>query len=362
MDVHLDRRQILKAATVGAAVGSLALPLVSRAARAADAVPVRLWLQSQWWTDQYAAACEKAVGVRIQNTTTANNPTTFSKLMAGGGRDVDCVQIAGPFIPAMADQGILQPIDMSQIPNAKALYPDFAHPDYVFGKDGKQYGVPFVWGYDSLLYNADVVEESDSFGVLFADKYKGHIGLRDDAFFGLSTAALFLGKEQPFALSAKDLQEVKKFLIAKKPIFRTFWSSFADVVTLMKNKDIWATAGWLPIYWVLKQTEHMNVRYPVPREGAPGWVACMVIPKETKSVEAVHRFTNWMLSPEWATPIAQDKGYYSTGDLGVAGLSSEVKQALNYDNLDAQMKKLKWSTFPTNLQDWTEAWTEFKAA
>jgi spermidine/putrescine-binding protein len=360
MDNPLDRRQILKAAAAGALLGGLAPG--RGPALGADAVPVRLWLQSQWWSDEFAAACEKAAGVRIQNTTTANNPTTFSKLMAGGGRDVDVVQIAGPFIPPMADQGILQPIDLAQIPNAASLYPDFARPDYVFGKDGKQYGVPFVWGYDSLLYNADVVEESDSFGILYADKYKGRIGLRDDAFFGLSTAALFLGKDQPFALDAKELQDVKKFLISKKPIFRTFWSSFADVVTLMKNRDIWATAGWLPIYWVLKQTEHMNVRYPVPREGAPGWVACFVIPKETRSVEAVHRYINWMLSPEWAMPIARDKGYYSTGKLGVPGLSAEVKQALSYDNLDAQMKKLKWSSFPANLQDWTEAWTEFKAA
>jgi len=359
---QIDRRRILKAGAAGALLGGLTPGLGRGSALAADAVPIRLWLQSQWWTDEYAAACEKAIGVRIQNTTTANNPTTFSKLMAGGGRAVDVVQIAGPFIPPMADQGVLQPIDMSQIPNAKALYTDFAKPQYAFGKDGKQYGVPFVWGYDSLLYNADKVGPSDSFGVLFDDKYKGHIGLRDDAFFGLSTAALFLGKDKPFALETKDLQDVKKFLISKKPIIRTFWSSFADVTTLMKNGDIWATAGWLPIYWVLKQTEKMNVRYPVPKEGAPGWVACMVIPKETKSVEAAHRYINWMLSADWAMPIARDKGYYSTGSLGVAGLPVEIKQALNYDELDGLMKRLKWSGFPPNLQDWTEAWTEFKAA
>jgi spermidine/putrescine-binding protein len=359
---QFGRRSVLKAGVVGASLGSFAAELHRKAAFAADVVPLRLWLQSQWWSDEYAAACEKAIGVRIQNTTTANNPTTFSKLIAGGGRDVDVVQIAGPFIPPMADQGILQPIDMSQIPNAKALYPDFAKPEYVFGKDGKQYGVPFVWGYDSLLYNADKIGQSDSLGVLFDDKYKGHIGLRDDAFFGLSTAALFLGKDKPFALEAKDLQEVKKFLISKKPIFRTFWSSFADVTTLMKNGDIWATAGWLPIYWVLKQTEKMNVRYPVPKEGAPGWVACMVIPKETKSVEAVHRYINWMLSADWAMPIARDKGYYSTGSLGVSGLPADIKQALNYGEVDGLMKRLKWSGFPPNLADWTEAWTEFKAA
>jgi len=200
---QIDRRRILKAGAAGALLGGLTPGLGRGSALAADAVPIRLWLQSQWWTDEYAAACEKAIGVRIQNTTTANNPTTFSKLMAGGGRAVDVVQIAGPFIPPMADQGVLQPIDMSQIPNAKALYTDFAKPQYAFGKDGKQYGVPFVWGYDSLLYNADKVGPSDSFGVLFDDKYKGHIGLRDDAFFGLSTAALFLGKDKPFALGRR---------------------------------------------------------------------------------------------------------------------------------------------------------------
>src|SRR5579872_5359008 len=224
--VTIDRRRILKVAAASTLVGGVAKELELSTALAAE--PVRLWLQAQWWTDDYAKACEKSIGVSIQNTTTANNPATFSKLMAGGGRDVDVVQIGGPFIPPLADQGKLQPIDMSLISNAKGLYPDFARPSYLFGKDGKQYGVPFVWGYDSLLYNADKVAQSDSFEVLYNEKYKGHIGLRDDAYFGLSTAALFLGKDQPFSMSEKDLQDVKKFLISKKPIFRTFWSSFAD--------------------------------------------------------------------------------------------------------------------------------------
>jgi len=46
----------------------------------------------------------------------------------------------------------------------------------------------------------------------------------------------------------------------------------------------------------------------------------------------------------------------------VPGLSAEVRQAMDYDDLDGLMKKLKWSSFPASLQDWTEAWTEFKAA
>jgi spermidine/putrescine transport system substrate-binding protein len=354
----VDRRRVLVA---GLASG-LGATMFARGALAQGVTPIRLWLQSQWWADEYADACEKATKIRIQNTTTVSNPTTFSKLMAGGGRDVDVVQIAGPFVAALAQNDMLEPIDLGKIPNAKHMFPEFANPDYTLGKDGKQYGVPFVWGYDSLLYNADHISETDSFGTLYDEKYKGRIGIRDDAFFGLSTAALYLGKKKPFELDAAELQEVKKFLISKKPIFRTFWNSFSDVVTLMKNGDIWATAAWLPMYWVLKQSEKMNVRYPIPKEGAPGWVACFVIPKGTSTADAGHRFINWMLSSEWAAPIARDKGYYSTAKLGLPNLSPEVKIALDYDNIEARMQKLQWSKFPPNLQDWTEAWTEFKAA
>ena len=69
-----------------------------------------------------------------------------------------------------------------------------------------------------------------------------------------------------------------------------------------------------------------------------------------------------MNRPVLLLAIARDKGYYSTASLGVAGLSPEIKQAMNYDGLDELMKRLKWSGFPPNLQEWTEAWTEFKAA
>jgi spermidine/putrescine-binding protein len=354
----LDRRDLLTAALAS----GLGAGVLGRRAFAQDITPLRLWLQSQWWSDEYAAAAERSTKIRIQNTTTVNNPTTFSKLMAGGGRDVDLVQIAGPFVSVLAQNGMLEPVDFAKIPNAGHMFPQFDKPDYTLGSDGKHYGVPFVWGYDSLLYNADHIPESDSFGVLYDEKYKGRIGIRDDAFFGISTAALYLGKRSPFELNVSEIQEVKRFLISRKPVFRTFWNSFSDVVTLMKNRDIWATAAWLPMYWVLSQSEKMNVRYPIPKEGAPGWVACFVIPKGSRTNEANHRFINWMLSAEWAAPIARDKGYYSCARLGITQLEPAVRKALNYDDIEAQMQKLQWSKFPPNLQDWTEAWTEFKAA
>ena len=44
------------------------------------------------------------------------------------------------------------------------------------------------------------------------------------------------------------------------------------------------------------------------------------------------------------------------------GLSPEVRTVLAYDTIEVQMKKLSFVSLPENLQEWTQAWTEFKAA
>jgi spermidine/putrescine-binding protein len=357
----MKRRDFLSAtASVGLAAGVTGAGLWPFSAH--GQTELKLWLQAQWWSPEFADGCETATAVRVRNTPTKNNSTTLSKLMAGGGRDADVVQISHPFVAPLVEAGKLQPIDYAQIPNSKHLFAPFQDADYVKGKDGKIYGMPFVWGYDSLLYNADFIEDGDSFQVLFDDRYKGKIGLRDDPYYSISVAALALGKKNAFRLDSNELQEVKKFLIAKKPNIRTLWQSFADVVTLMKSQDIWATQGWLPMYWVLKRQEGMNVRYPVPKEGAPGWVGCFIVPKESTNMAASYKFLDWMLTPEWARTIGEQKGYYASSRRALEGMSDEIKGVLGYDTIEERMQQLFFVTLPDNLQEWTQAWTEFKAA
>jgi spermidine/putrescine-binding protein len=360
-DFVVSRRDLLVAgASIGAAIGLGGAGPWTSAAQA-QAI-LNLSLQAQWWSPEYEAACAKTTGVRVRNTPTQSSSTTLSKLMAGGGRDDDIVQITHPFVQPLVEAGKLQAIDYSRIPNAQHLFERFQLPDYVKGKDGKPYAIPFVWGYDSLLYNADHIKAADSFQVLFDERYKGKIGLRDDPYYSLSVAALALGKKDSFRLDSKELQEVKRFLISKKPVFRTLWQSFSDVVTLMKSQDIWATQGWLPMYWVLKRQEKMNIGYPIPKEGAPGWVGVFIIPKESANMEANYRFLEWILSPEWSRAIGEDKGYYAASKRALEGMSPEIRSMLGYDTIEEQMKKLFFVGLPDNLQEWTQAWTEFKAA
>ena len=361
-DTRIGRRDLLVSGAAMGLAASLAGAGLFHPRKAWAADEIRLWLQAQWWSDEFAASCMKKSGVTVLNTPTKNNSTTLSRLMAGGGRDADVVQISHPFVSPLIEAGKLQPLDYARIANAAQLFPTFTDAPYVKGKDGQKYGIPFVWGYDSLLYNADHIEDGSSFQVLFDERYKGKIGLRDDPYYSISVAALAMGKKNAFRLDSAELKEVKEFLIAKKPIFRTLWQSFSDVVNLMKSGDMWATQGWLPMYWVLKRQEGVNVRYPVPQEGAPGWVGVFMVPAESESLDAAYGFLDWILSPDWARAIGEQKGYYSSSKRAIEGMSAEIESVLGYATIEEQMSKLTFGTLPDNLQEWTQAWTEFKAA
>ncbi len=109
-------------------------------------------------------------------------------------------------------------------------------PDAVVKKDivtraGKTYMVPVVWGYDSVVYNADKIPTDDpltqSWGVLFDDKYKGKVAWRDDAHGMIMAAALHRGHPDPVAMDANDLNEITAYLIDRKKNVRTMWSKSA---------------------------------------------------------------------------------------------------------------------------------------
>jgi len=359
----IDRRTLLQHAALLAAGSASGLMTLWPSPLHAQAVRTRLWLLPHWWPPEYAAEFKKETGIEVAHTPNQSNTVTMGKLLAGGDSAVDVVEMTHPFVRPLADKGLLHPLDLRKIPNAEHMFPYFKTAPHFFGADGKQYGVPFCWGYDSLLFNADhIPPETDSLGVLFDEKYKGRISIRDEPVFSISLTAMYMGKPSPYQLTTADLTEIRKFLIAKKPIFRTLWRSMTDAVTQLKNGEVWATNGWLPMYWILSRQEGMNMRYPVPKEGAAGFIPTLMCPSKSETLEQSYKLINWFLGPYFARSIGERNGYYSTSQLALQGMSQEIKKVLAYDRAEQLMAKLKFVEFPQNLQEWTDTWTAFKAA
>src|SRR5476649_62091 len=130
----------------------LALALVATAS-AARAEKLRIISWADYIPAEVIAAFHKETGIDVE-VTLSNNEEMISKLRATGGAGYDLAQpsvdrISGP----QREFGIYKPLDLSKV-KMNQFQP--AQLDVVRKNttlDGKQYGLPYVWGTDGLVVN-----------------------------------------------------------------------------------------------------------------------------------------------------------------------------------------------------------------
>lgn len=360
----LNRRQFLT--TAGAlGLGGVAATLVPSTtnpwAWAALPGPLRVnTIISIWGREKDIKPFERQNGVEVKLTAWVSNIHQVTKTATGGTKLWDLITMIHIFTDPVMKRKLFQPLDLRQIPNAAHLWPQFVDPPYA-RYDGVQYGMPYVWGYDSILYNKAIIPRMESWKDMFDEKNKGKIALRDDPQFALPIAALALGAKDPFALGGDELKEIKTFLIAKKPVIRKLWTGFAEALTLMRAGEVGAMMGWLPMWRILKR-EKLDVDFIIPREKAFGWVHVYLISKETKVLPTAYKFIDYVLDTPFASSIARDLGYFSPSKKVLAGLTEADVKELRYDRIDEIQRNLIFGEFPVNMQEWNDTWSAFKAA
>ena len=318
--------------------------------------------------DGARAIVEKKTGIKVENVPYVSPTDTVAKLLAPGGASRYDLMISvtefvkGPILGASAGAEKVKAFDMSKIPNAADLQSVFK--DQVQSRDGKTYMIPIFYGYDSPLFRTDLVPEQDpgtqSWGLLFDDKYAGKTALRDDAYQSIVVSALHLGHADPAAMSASDLADVKKFLISKKKNFRTLWTKFGEAVNLISTGEVVAMYGWMPMRAAL-QRNGVKVTNAWPKEGLLLWNQAAFIPKDSPNAAATESVVNAMLSPEFGIALAKESNYGPVSQKALAAFSPEEQKKLGLDATTRGVKlySMKW---PADMNAWIEAWGAFKAA
>jgi spermidine/putrescine transport system substrate-binding protein len=311
---------------------------------------------------------ERSAGIKVENVPYVSPTDTVAKLLAPGGTSRYDLMISvtefvkGPVLGRKAGDEKVRSFDMSKVPNAADLQSVFK--DQVQVRDGKTFMIPIFYGYDSPLFRTDIVPEQDaktqSWGLLFDEKYAGKTALRDDAYQSIVVAALHLGHPDPAAMGASDLAEVKKFLIAKKKNFRTLWTQFGEAVNLMSSGEVVAMYGWMPMRAAL-QKNGVKVTNAWPKEGLLLWNQAAFIPKESPHAEATEKVVNAMLSPEFGVALAKESNYGPVTNKAIAAFSQDDQKKIGLDatTRGAKLYTMKW---PADMNSWIEAWGAFKAA
>jgi spermidine/putrescine transport system substrate-binding protein len=167
------------------------------AAPAAHADKLRIISWADYIPADVIAAFHKETGIDVE-VTLSNNEEMISKLRATGGAGYDLAQpsvdrISGP----QREFGIYKPLDLSKVKmdQFQPALLDVVRKNTTL--DGKQYGLPYVWGTDGLVVNTKKAKVADYLDLCKPElRGKTSVRLRRPT---LMAFAFALGKD-PFAL------------------------------------------------------------------------------------------------------------------------------------------------------------------
>ncbi len=189
-----------------------------------------------------------------------------------------------------ADEGLAAEIDTSKLKNWDKVPDSFKKIGQI---NGKQYCVPWDWGFTSLLYRTDkVTKPVDTWAALMDPAYKGHISMWDDGPSAVTTSSYIHGYDET-AITDEQLASIKQEWIDQAKLNKTYWAAESDLVPLMQAGEVWLAYAWQGAYaTLLSQDPPVPVAYADPKEGRNSWVGAYCIRKDSPELRPrpqVHR-------------------------------------------------------------------------
>ena len=282
--------------------GFLTAGLLAGAVQAAD-LHVLNW--KGYGTDETWAveAFEKATGHKVIHDYFNSEQEMLTKLRTNPGT-YDVVMINAAFTGQALSEGLIQSIDTSKIANAADVAPEMAESP-MLNAEGKTYGVPWVWGLTSIAVNENAFAQlPTSIEVMWDEKHKGKVVLRDDALEAVQFGAIATGQN---INDIKDLDAVRAKLTSLMPQVRAFWGSENEWNQMVASGQLDVGTYWSGSASRAKTNFKLPVAFVIPEEGVVGWLDGLSIPTGAKNLEGAAAFINYMIDPgfyvEWDTKV-----------------------------------------------------------
>ncbi|MBR2518277.1 MAG: ABC transporter substrate-binding protein [Selenomonadaceae bacterium] len=261
---------------------------------------------------------EQETGIHVTLDEFDTNESMFPRVNEGAVHyDVICP--SDYMIQRMIENGLLQPLDYTKLPDAKKyIGAEFFKQAEAFDP-GNKYAVPYCWGTVGIIYDkTKVTDPVDSWSILWNEKYKGQILMQDSARDALMIPLKLMGKSMNETDKAV-LQQAQEMLMQQKPLVQAY------VVDEVKEKLINSEAAMGVVFSgeapnILKANP--NMEFAIPKEGTNFWIDGWVITKNAENVDAAHKFIDFMCRPNIAVMNFEHLGY-STPNIGVRDLVTD---------------------------------------
>lgn len=239
-------------------------------------------------------------GVEIEGSSEA-----ATKLSAGFNTDV--VETCADEITPLLQRGLLQPIDTSKLANWNDLDPELRGTSAA-QESGKQMFVPLQAGPHGLIVNTESFPQGvDEIKELFNPELAGEVAMNGEDKMMIGMTAFSLGIKEPFSMSEAQLEEVGAYLEEHASNFRSFPTSDADQLNLMKSGEVVLMDGGLGTATEMV-AGGVPVEYVRPKEGMLSWVCGLAIAKNAKNLNAAYAMLNYYSGVQAQTRFG-DEGY-----------------------------------------------------
>tara|TARA_Y100000588_G_C14191628_1_gene898278 strand:- start:444 stop:1481 length:1038 start_codon:yes stop_codon:yes gene_type:complete len=301
---------------------------------------------------------EKDTGIKVNFSTYDSNETMYTKLKASRQMVYDVIMPSGYFVERMRQQGMLEQLDKSKLPNLKNISKIFTQSAF---DPGNQYSVPINWGITGIFYNDKWVQDAPtSWASLWENKWSGKLMLLDDARETFSIALMKLG----YSPNDKDpvhIREAFEALLQLAPNIKMFASDSVQAIII--DNDAIAGIAWNGDVFKAKQ-ENSKIQFVFPSEGAVIWVDGLAIPKNAPHMNEAYQFINYVLKPTSAKEIALREGYATTNKKGQMLLPEKIRDDKNIYPDETVLKRatIQRDVGPETLAIYNKYWQQLKLA
>jgi spermidine/putrescine transport system substrate-binding protein len=310
--------------------------------------------QPDFWIDFQNEYPKVAVNFEIGES----DADIYSKMKAGD--QADLFHPYTGWLQFYVDEGLVEEIDTSKLTNWDKVPESFK----VIGQfNGKQYFLPWDWGFSSVLYRTDKVPEGvDSWSALLDPKYAGHVSMWDDGTGAVDVSSYIHGYDYT-NISPERLAEIKQEWIDQKKLNLFYWAGEPELTQAMSSGDVWVAYAWQGAYATLL-AEGVPVAYADPKEGRNSWVGVYGIRKGTANYDLALKFLDAKLAEATGNNVVNLFYYGHVNQDVMQGITDEtLKTAFSIDD-PAILQKTNFTPNLTAEQRdaWNAMWAEVKAA
>jgi spermidine/putrescine transport system substrate-binding protein len=253
----------------------------------------------------------KQTGIKVSYSEDIDDDDSFygsklePELKSGQPTGYDLMVITnGIFLDDLVQRNWLIPLDQSAMQNFYSYSSDLVRdPSY---DRGNVYTMAWQSGITGIGYDIKLVgHEITSWDDLKDPKLKGKIGMFADT-EDLPNSALCAVGVNPEVSQPADWKKAAQWLTEQRPLVRKYYQQ--DYLQPLAQGELYASQAWSGDVFQ-KLEVNPNLRFVVPKEGAPIWTDNMCIPKLASHPRDAMIYMDWVYQPKIAAMIADYVNY-----------------------------------------------------